>query len=283
MVSNSVVSNVSLTDLHWQWHSWKGLPYLTCNLLSNWQHGFFTRQFYPCPPEELTPVLKPDAVVYRVKQVHGNSVLNPKEIELSKSDLAALASINGDSENFFPDGDGLITDRPYQAVWVASADCNPVLIGDVVTGQVSAVHAGWRGTAQKIVPQAIARFLAHGSVKDNLRIAIGPAIAGQVYQVDTFVAAEVGASVISSTQTKNEQDIIAALKEFPDSPILDDDAVGKVRLDVRRINQIQIEQLDIHPQHIAIAPHCTYQHSDRFFSYRRTGEKKVQWSGIVSN
>ncbi|MGL4879763.1 MAG: laccase domain-containing protein, partial [Waterburya sp.] len=48
-----------------------------------------------------------------------------------------------------------------------------------------------------------------------------------------------------------------------------------------RVNQIQLEQLGINPENIAIAPYCTYQQSDLFFSYRRTGEKKVQWSGIA--
>ncbi|MGK7891953.1 MAG: laccase domain-containing protein [Leptolyngbyaceae cyanobacterium] len=33
---------------------------------------------------------------------------------------------------------------------------------------------------------------------------------------------------------------------------------------------------------MAIAPYCTFQDPDQFFSYRRTREKKVQWSGIVS-
>jgi copper oxidase (laccase) domain-containing protein len=64
---------------------------------------------------------------------------------------------------------------------------------------------------------------------------------------------------------------------------LDDELPGKVRLDVPRVNQLQLEQLGINPEHIAIAPYCTYQQSDLFFSYRRTGEKKVQWSGIVSS
>jgi polyphenol oxidase len=40
--------------------------------------------------------------------------------------------------------------------------------------------------------------------------------------------------------------------------------------------------LGINPEQIAIAPYCTFQEQDLFFSYRRTGEKKVQWSGIVS-
>ncbi|MEM6715611.1 MAG: laccase domain-containing protein, partial [Cyanobacteria bacterium P01_C01_bin.147] len=38
----------------------------------------------------------------------------------------------------------------------------------------------------------------------------------------------------------------------------------------------------IHPEQLATAPHCTFQEPERFFSYRRTREKKVQWSGIVS-
>jgi UDP-N-acetylmuramate-alanine ligase len=36
------------------------------------------------------------------------------------------------------------------------------------------------------------------------------------------------------------------------------------------------------PDQIAIAPYCTYQNPDLFFSYRREKQKKVQWSGIVS-
>jgi len=29
---------------------WQGLPYLTCNLLEDWSHGFFTRHYYPQTP-----------------------------------------------------------------------------------------------------------------------------------------------------------------------------------------------------------------------------------------
>ncbi|MGB3671600.1 MAG: laccase domain-containing protein, partial [Phormidesmis sp.] len=61
-----------------------------------------------------------------------------------------------------------------------------------------------------------------------------------------------------------------------------DDHTERVRLDVRRINQMQLEQMGLGADQIAIAPHCTYQDPDNFFSYRRTQEKKVQWSGIVS-
>jgi YfiH family protein len=253
----------------WHWRDWQGMPYLTCDLLQLWPHGFFTQQFWPLPPQELTKVLHPEALAYRLKQVHGNTVLTPQEIDsLLSSSEAELAL-----------ADGLITEQPLQAVWVASADCTPVLIGDVKTGQVAALHAGWRGTAAKIVPQAIARFQSQGSKLADLRIAMGPAIDGQVYQVSIEVAVEIGATIIPDYHPKK---IIDSLHNLSYSPLLADPEPGRVRLDVRRINALQLEQLGISDEQVAIAPYCTFQNSEYFFSYRRTQEKKVQWSGIVS-
>lgn len=275
MVSSSMVSETQRIIPNWQWCNWQGLPYLTCSLLKDWKHGFFSQQFYPRTPEDLVQVWQSDATVYRLKQVHGNRILTPTEIKTIKA--------KQNLEDTLSDGDGILTDGKQQAVWVASADCNPVLIGDVATGRVAAIHAGWRGTAQKIVPVAIARFLAMGSLKENLRIAMGPAIAGESYQVTEYVAAEVGASIISEEIANTTTEIISALQELPDSPLLEDSQSGRVRLDVRRVNTIQIQQLGISHEQIAIAPFCTYQQTEYFFSYRRSQQKKVQWSGIVTD
>ncbi|MEH2074731.1 MAG: peptidoglycan editing factor PgeF [Nostoc sp.] len=253
----------------WHWRNSEGLPFLTCSILEDWHHGFFTQQFWPRSPQVITEVLQPEASVYRLKQVHGNTVLTPQEVE----------SFLSSAEEDLASADGLISEQPRQAVWVASADCTPVLIGDVKTGQVAALHAGWRGTAKKIVPLAIARLQSQGSQLDDLRIALGPAIAGEVYQVSIQVAAEIGATIISHNE---EQKIIQALHELPNSPLLEDPNPGKVRLDVRRVNTLQLENLGISAEQIAIAPYCTFQTPEHFFSYRREKEKKVQWSGIVS-
>ena len=257
----------------WQWQTWNDLPYLTCGLLEGWQHGFFTQNFYPRLPEVLVEVLQPNAIVYRVKQVHGDRVLTPTEIHHVMS--------QGESEEVLPPADAVISEKSQQAVWVASADCTPVLIGDVDTGRASAIHAGWRGTAQRIVPMAINRFLEFGSQLENLRFVMGPAIAGEVYQVSQDVAAEVGASLFIK-ETKSPAEILDTLQTLPHSPILPDPEPDKVRLDVRQINFLQLQQLVVKTEQIAIAPECTYQNPARFFSYRRTHEKKVQWSGIVS-
>lgn len=259
----------------WHWHTWKELPYLTCSLLEPWKHGFFTQHFWPRSPEELTYVLQPTAQAYRVKQVHGNRVLTASEIKADQAPLPLEAD-----ESSMPAADGLLTDQADQAVWSCTADCTPILIGDRQTGQVAAVHAGWRGTAAKILPLAIARFQNQGSDLTNLRIALGPAIAGEVYQVSAAVAAEVGASVLA--QTEGPDSILQMLRQLPHSPILPDDHPGHVRLDVRRVNTLQLEGIGIAPSQIAIAPHCTYQDPKNFFSYRRDNQKQVQWSGIVS-
>ncbi|MGK7874840.1 MAG: peptidoglycan editing factor PgeF [Xenococcaceae cyanobacterium] len=275
VVFSSVIPEPQTLTPSWQWQSWEGLAYLTCSLLQDWQHGFFTQQFWPRSPETLVGVLQPDAQAYRVKQVHGNRVLISSEID------AAISA--WDSEKTLESADGILSDRAQQAVWVASADCTPVLIGDVRTKMVAAVHAGWRGTAQRIVPEAIARFLTCGSSLENLRVAMGPAITGEVYQVTEQVAAQIGASIIPREQANTPEAILAALQQLPDSPLFDDPKPGRVRLDVRRVNALQLEQLGISDKQVAIAPYCTYQQPEYFFSYRRAKQKKVQWSGIVSN
>ena len=254
----------------WQWQTWNNLPYLTCSLLDQWQHGWFTQHFSPTTPLRLTTQLYPDAAAYRVKQVHGNIILTPSELNQPHHD---------DNLN---DGDGVISEVANQAVWVCTADCTPVLIGDRRSGQVAAVHAGWRGTAQKIVPVAIDRLLAQGSKLEDLRVAMGPAIAGAVYQVNDAVGFETAVTIAPHLAQEPLEVAIEQLKGIDNSPILYDAEPGKVRLDVRRVNELQLQRLGLTSEQIAIAPHCTYADPVNFFSYRRETRKKAQWSGIVS-
>jgi len=254
----------------WHWHTDTEHPYLTTTLLKQWPHGFFTRTSWPHAPDVLSAQLDAAATVYRAKQVHGNTVLTPGDFAIAPAA----------SDTTLPEADAVVTLAPQQAAWVCTADCTPVLIADETTGQVAAVHAGWRGTALRVVPEAVQQMQAQGSQMGDLRIAMGPAIAGEVYQVTTHVAAEVGRSL--GVGIDDDEDLIAHLQAMETPPVLPDPQPGKTRLDVRRVNALQLLQIGIEAAQIAIAPHCTYQEPDQFFSYRRTREKKVQWSGIVS-
>ncbi len=283
---------------NWHWHDWNGLSYLTCSLLADWSHGFFTRNFWPRSPEQLVDVLhhqgssnsSKSPEVFRVKQVHGNTVLPTGHL----TPVPGNQPQNPESL-FLKEADGLRTEQSAEAVWVASADCSPVLIADITTGQVAAVHSGWRGTAKAIVPEAIAQFIGNSKTDSgtsqlkNLRIAIGPAIAGEVYQVSQDVAAQVGASINPEKIALEELALpetqawaIEFLQQIPSPPVFPDPEPGKVRLDVRRAISLQLQKIGIAPEQVAIAPHCTYQTPEQFFSYRRDGLKKVQWSGIIS-
>jgi YfiH family protein len=80
------------------------------------------------------------------------------------------------------------------AVAVTVADCVPVLLLDVRTRRVGAVHAGWKGALSKISERAIIAWRANGSVPKDVRAAIGPCIRPCCYEVSdelaqTFIAA----------------------------------------------------------------------------------------------
>ncbi|MEM7795420.1 MAG: peptidoglycan editing factor PgeF [Cyanobacteria bacterium P01_C01_bin.118] len=264
---------------NWTWQTWQGKSYLTCDLITQ-PHGFFTADFAPQSPESLTSAFHGAAEVLRTKQVHGNVVLAPVDIRTGTKTLVASGARVTDEDIQRPHGDGCFSDQAGQATWVCSADCTPTLIADQRTGQVAAAHAGWRGTAQKIVPVAIAKLQDQGSRLEDICVLLGPAIAGEVYQVGEDVAAEIGMSVID--QPIKPAAVVNHLLNLDNPPLLPDPKPGHVRLDVRRINEMQLEQLGLTPAQVATAPHCTYQEPERFFSYRRTKLKQVQWSGILS-
>ena len=267
---------------NWTWQTWQGKPYLTCDLISQ-PHGFFTSAFVSQRPETLTSALEVNAEVLRTKQVHGNVVLAPDDVRAGTKTLVASGSSQLSEKDIErPHADGCFSHRHGQATWVCSADCTPALIADQRTGQVAAAHAGWRGTAQKIVPVAIAKLQAQGSKIQDLRILLGPAIAGEVYQVGEDVAAKIGASIVDVENFTSDASIVEHLLNLDNPPLLPDSKPGHVRLDVRRVNEIQLEQIGLTSGQIATAPHCTYQSPEHFFSYRRTKLKQVQWSGIVS-
>ena len=84
------------------------------------------------------------------------------------------------------------------------------------------------------------------------------------------------------TEAEASLESLAPLFQGQTPALRPDGEPGRVRLDVRQVLRRQLEQAGLEPSQVAIAPHCTYQEPERFFSYRRTHQKQVQWSGIVS-
>lgn len=258
------------TPLGWQWQTTSQGDYLTCDRLERVAHGFFSREWVGRSLADLTAILQPGAIPLRTKQVHGNRVVLASEI-LAQATTAP-----------YLDADALVSTEPNQVLWVCSADCVPVLICDRQTGRVAAIHAGWRGTSLQIVPKTIETLCQLGSTLPDLAIALGPAISGAVYQVGLSVAIAIGATLVPLNSHLSPEEQVASLQAQTRDLLLADPEPGRVRLDVRQANVLQLLKMGLAPDQISVSTLCTYREPQTFFSYRRERLKQVQWSGITS-
>lgn len=96
-----------------------------------------------------------------------------------------------------PEADALITRTPGVAVTVQVADCVPVLLADPASGQVAAVHAGWRGVAAGVVGATLEEMRPVGDVSAW----VGPAICPGCYEVSAQVRDEVADVVPAAAST----------------------------------------------------------------------------------
>jgi len=152
--------------------------------------------------------------------------------------------------------DALVSKTPKILLTVKTADCVPVLIADPKTGAFAAVHAGWRGTSAAIVLSAISQLQGeYGARAEDLRAAIGPAANSCCYEVGS--------------------EVIERFKElFPQSDhLFTPTREGHARIDLQTANRDQLAGTGVSPERIHIAPLCTMDRTDLFFSYRR--EKKL--------
>ena len=256
----------------WTWIGCYGGYYLQADLLADFEHGFFTRQWNGRGPEVLAGYLSAGVSVHRPKQVHGNLVLG-------------AAQALGEP---WPEADGLISNEGGQSLWVCGADCTPVLIADPHSGRVAACHTGWRGVAGQILERAIGLLEKAGSRRTDLLVALGPAIGGQAYQVARSVSEQVAGALSPHQTGANEASpkpgsSAGAIQELQACGGLAGDAKpGHDRLDIRLATQRQLENLGLARAQIAVCPLCTASEPLLFHSWRRDQVKAVQWSGIVS-
>lgn len=99
------------------------------------------------------------------------------------------------------EADALVSVSPTVAVAVLVADCVPVLLADPDAGVVAAVHAGRRGLVAGVVQAAVAAMVGEGADVARIRAAVGPAIAGESYEVPVELQDEVVAVVPETRAT----------------------------------------------------------------------------------
>ena len=225
---------------------------LTSPLLEGFRHGFTTREGGssrgpfrslnlstsvgddPVRVEENWERLRQATglVFARVRQVHGCRVVD-----------AGTAAAPGE------EADAVISTVPGVAASVAVADCVPLLIADPRSGSAAAVHAGWRGTLDRVAAEGVRALVKrHGAKPSDLLAAIGPSIGPCCFEVSRELAirfrGELGAA------TGNPRNIGS-------------------RADLWLANEQVLKGAGLARRRIEVLGRCTSCEDDVFFSHRR--------------
>ncbi len=133
--------------------------------------------------------------------------------------------------------DGHATATAGTALAVTVADCTPVFMWHP-RGAVAALHAGWRGTAGRILGVGLELLAAQGFPAEECSVHLGPSICGSCY--------EVGPEVLEAVHGRPTK--------------------AKGLLDVRAVLAEQAERHRV--ASLTVSRSCTRCDNERFFSHR---------------
>ena len=193
------------------------------------------------------------------KQVHQDNVVVAENGFAGRGILANLPEM--------PGCDGIIAkkDGKIDAVCVKTADCVPILLKNINTGDVCAVHAGWRGTAADIVTKAVQK-LSYRKGEDVVA-AIGPCIGRCCYEIGGEVYSQF--EMLFRYKDKN-YDMNMLFTTLPSCSM-----GGSTYLDLARANSELLRFAGVKSENIDISGICTCCYTEDlmhpFFSHRASG------------
>ncbi len=182
----------------------------------------------------------PAAPVARLKQVHGAAVAEARGIVPGEVAVAGAA-------------DAIVTTERGLVVAVVTADCVPIVLADLEAGVLAAAHAGWRGTAARVVEAALDALEARGGRADRAWALFGPSISRDRYEVGPEVLAALDGALPSGAVVPGRGD--------------------RSYLDVAACNEAALLSRGVRPERIVRPALCTFGPPVRFCSYRRDGER----------
>ena len=106
------------------------------------------------------------------------------------------------------DADGHLALERGTAMAVSVADCVPVFLVHA-SGATALLHAGWRGTAGRIVERALDLFEDRGIPAAEIVMHLGPAICGACYEVSPDVFERLTGRVVAGAATVDLRSLIA--------------------------------------------------------------------------
>jgi polyphenol oxidase len=154
-----------------------------------------------------------------------------------------------------PKADALVTDRPGLLLGALAADCMPILFADAAAGVVAAAHAGWKGALGGVAEATLKQMEKLGAQRGRVHAVVGPCISQANY--------EVGPEFL-----KSFTDVDPAFARFFTAP----EAGGRPYFDLPGFMLAKLRAAGV-ASAVSLGL-CTYQHPDRFYSYRRTTHRR---------
>lgn len=165
-----------------------------------------------------------------------------------------ITIIKNHKKNVIKNCDGLVSKNPNTLLTVTVADCLPVYFYDSTKNIIGIVHAGWRGLELMIIPKMIKIFRnKYKSKTTDIKIVIGPHIQKCHFEI--------------------KNDLVKKFKKYNNSIIR---KKNKIFLNLSLIAKQQMLMSKIPEKNIKTNQECTYCLKDKYFSYRRDGEKNFQ-------
>lgn len=169
---------------------------------------------------------------YWLNQTHTNDVVEiPYEYRPSRECDASFTSIAN------------------KVCCVLTADCLPLLIVNDEGTEVAAIHAGWRGLANNVIANSIAKMRSDSG---QLHVYLGPAIGPSAF--------EVGEEVYNTFCEKHSGN----------SACFESQVNGKYFADIYQLAKLELSLLGV--TNISGGEYCTVSDVQRFYSYRRDGQ-----------
>ncbi len=177
------------------------------------------------------------------------------------------------------DADGLIGNKCNQNLWIYTADCMPIFFADKRTRNVAALHCGRKGLEKKIIKNLVKIFDNFGTSRDDLLVAIGPAISKEHYLVDKLTLKEFYRKAENKKKTFNLTETEKNLC-FGDSNYFKEQNLNQ--LDLKKSAYRQLLNENIPHTNIDISNLCTYKSKNEFNSWRKNKTNSRQWNLICS-
>lgn len=175
-----------------------------------------------------------------VKQVHGNDLLL---IDEPNPDLSHFTTVEVDA---------IVTNQPGIMIGVLTADCFPLLLWNRQQSVVAAVHIGWRGATNGLIPKVVKTIITNFDCNPaDIYAAVGPGISAERYEVDRPV-----------------RDAFRQGSGFWND-ISKETRLGHWKLNLAMSCRLQLEQAGLPPAQIEVTSHCSFSQPELFFSFRR--------------